>query len=382
MNLNLKNGKSRKNLKEFLQFLEKKEAFQKDILSEEDLTHLHSWLEEGKEALKDSAKSPEDLQKILTRLQRSAARLFPSSPHDTWREWTEVLLVAAVVAIGFKTYIYQPFKIPTHSMKPTLYGIYTEPLDPEIKQPNPVLRLLHFTLLGKGHHRIVAKNSGVIQSIREGRILRVLPLKTTTVNIGGVFHTVWTSRQAFSEGTDQKDLLGKFVEKGEVVANYTTQVGDHLFVNKYSYHFRKPKQGEVFVFTTSGITGIERRNRGQGITWGQFYIKRCVGVPGVTLRIEEPFLYSDGEILKPYPIFNRIYSMKNGYSGYLYGPKNGYLTGPASVQPLREDQYWAMGDNSPNSWDSRAWGPVPRENCLGSGGFVYWPFTKRWGFVR
>jgi signal peptidase I len=41
-----------------------------------------------------------------------------------------------------------------------------------------------------------------------------------------------------------------------------------------------------------------------------------------------------------------------------------------------------MGDNSGNSFDSRYWGPVPQDNLMGRGLFVYWPFLPHWGFVK
>jgi signal peptidase I len=44
--------------------------------------------------------------------------------------------------------------------------------------------------------------------------------------------------------------------------------------------------------------------------------------------------------------------------------------------------YFALGDNSANSLDSRYWGFVPAENVVGRGLFVYWPFTSHWGFPR
>ena len=48
----------------------------------------------------------------------------------------------------------------------------------------------------------------------------------------------------------------------------------------------------------------------------------------------------------------------------------------------RRISYFAMGDNSYNSLDSRWWGPVPEENLVGRGLLVYWPFNWHWGFIR
>ena len=45
-------------------------------------------------------------------------------------------------------------------------------------------------------------------------------------------------------------------------------------------------------------------------------------------------------------------------------------------------EYYACGDNSPSSYDSRYWGPVPAANLRGIAGGVFWPFTHRWGPIE
>jgi signal peptidase I len=56
-----------------------------------------------------------------------------------------------------------------------------------------------------------------------------------------------------------------------------------------------------------------------------------------------------------------------------------YIPAKLTTEPR---QYFAMGDNSYSSSDSRFWGPVPEQNLVGPGWFCYWPLTKHWGFIR
>jgi signal peptidase I len=189
---------------------------------------------------------------------------------------------------------------------------------------------------------------------------------------------VWSSPQALE---NLGALLGRNYAPGEVVLNYVRDTGDQVFVDKVSYHFRKPSRGEVFVFKTTNIPYIENKNRRSGLEGSQYYIKRCVGVPGDTLRIEEPYLYVSGSIIREPKAFERVYSRKNGYRGYT-SLSTSFLASPDDTFSIERDRYWAMGDNSFNSEDSRFWGPVPRENLVGTGFFVYWPFTSRWGLIH
>ena len=44
---------------------------------------------------------------------------------DYCREWLDTLVVAISVAMAFRAYFYEPFKIPTGSMQETLWGYHT-----------------------------------------------------------------------------------------------------------------------------------------------------------------------------------------------------------------------------------------------------------------
>jgi signal peptidase I len=73
-------------------------------------------------------------------------------------------------------------------------------------------------------------------------------------------------------------------------------------------------------------------------------------------------------------------SAQDGYRGYSHG--NLYLGSSDNSFTIPPRGYFAMGDNSYNSYDSRYWGPVPEENVVGRGLFVYWPFGRHWGIIR
>ena len=55
---------------------------------------------------------------------------------------------------------------------------------------------------------------------------------------------------------------------------------------------------------------------------------------------------------------------------------------PDSVFTVPAHSYFAMGDNSYNSYDSRYWGPVPEDDLVGRGLIVYWPFIPHFGLIR
>jgi signal peptidase I len=107
------------------------------------------------------------------------------------------------------------------------------------------------------------------------------------------------------------------------------------------------------------------------------------GLPGEHLEIQPPNLLINGEVVTQPDTIRRIAEKDAGYHGYQY--VHAQSLGLSAARPsfqLGEGQYFAMGDNTFNSRDSRYWGHVPAANLVGPAAGIYWPFSKRWGLSR
>ena len=155
--------------------------------------------------------------------------------------------------------------------------------------------------------------------------------------------------------------------------------GDQVFVDKFTYNFRLPRREDVFVFSTAGITGTRRSDMDPAIK-SEFYIKRLAGTPGDLLRIDHPRLFINDQPA-PGKYFDRVAASKDGYTGYTNNMGT-YLTAPSETFKVSAENYFALGDNSAHSSDSRFWGTVPARNVVGRGLFVYYPFTWHWGPIH
>ena len=298
-------------------------------------------------------------------------------------ENVEVILVAIVVALGIRTYFLQPFTIPTSSMYPTLNGITGRATAEE--PPNILTRAFQTAAYGRSWHNVVAEADETVTNVAEekrGGLRRFFTYTRVDTDAG---NTYWINESkdpveaAFGEKHARgfrPTLLGKSFHKGESIARGYTDTGDHVFVDKFSYHFRKPTRGEVFVFTTQNIEAMGNLGPPPRKP-SQFYIKRLGGVPGDELRIDAPELFHNGHRAEE-PGFVRVMrgSEQSPWEEYRgYSNTIGHiLREPDSTFRVPEQKYFALGDNSYNSSDSRQWGTVPQENLMGPGFFVYWPF--------
>jgi signal peptidase I len=319
------------------------------------------------------------------RLDEMAGKFSPPPASAGWRENCEVFLVAIVIALGVRTYFLQPFTIPTGSMQPTLNGIIGHPTN----EPPPGLlsRIVQKILLGRGYVDLVCEEDGSIADMQETS--RLFFFTDTQIQCGGRTYTVPAARDTLINYF-HVDLSREY-HRGEVIARGYVDTGDHVFVDKLTYNFRTPQRGEVFVFKTTGIPKIEARLSPE--LGSQFYIKRLGGLPGDELRIDPPTLYQNGKRATAFG-YERVMAGRDGYRGYtnaseqvrfdgtaFYFPMT-YLNDPQSTFNIPQKRYFALGDNSYHSSDSRDWGTVPQQNIMGRGLLVYWPFNSHWGLIR
>ena len=377
-------------------------SYKKDLISEEMFSEINQSLEafdvavnsKDKDKIKSAAKS-------LTSLCEGAVTP-PRNP--IIRENLEVIFVAIIIAIGIRSYCLQPFRIPTGSMQPTLNGIicnvsdqggatnyenpgfiksawekfsegrtyvdFTIPAGGKIERFEELTRFKFFTST-----KIHFQNPN-IDPIKVG-----VPLKNlfqeknrgglglrAALNISRSFNSSRESGKEFFVNGRHMDIDSDFRLQGYC------DTGDQVLVNKMIYHFRNPMRGEIFVFNTKGILGIN------GGIQSQHYIKRLCGVPGDNLEIKTNGgpLYVNGGEAKEKGIV-KVFEEYEGYS-LIRKIRSPDYQGINKIS-LDKDQYFALGDNSDDSADSRMWGTVPEENLLGPGLMVYWPL-EHWGFMK
>jgi signal peptidase I len=341
--------------------------YKNDLLTASDREEIVAGMEDLRNALR--RRDHERVRNTADALDKTLHRLTPVTWESHWRENCEVILVAIVVAVGIRSYFLQPFKIPTGSMQPTLNGIIgypsTEP------PPNLLRQIGEFIVLGRNYVNVVSREDDQVVQIEQKKFLFFFTLSRLICEHQNFL--VYASPETL--GHDFKVFPGRTYRRGEIIARGAVDTGDQVFVDKFSYNFVKPHRGDVFVFRTNHIAGI-REDPEAG---SPFYIKRLAGLPGDSLRIDPPFLYINDKKAEGYG-FARVMEAKPPYRGY--GPGHEYLSGPNRSFTVPPDGYFALGDNSYNSYDSRYWGPVPEENLVGRGLFVYWPFNRHWGLIR
>ena len=366
-------------------------SHQRDILAPKAVGEVEAAMRELKTAVASNVDKAA-LQKQMDSLEAVANKWLKPYPQAFYRENVEMLLVALALAMGIRTFFLQPFKIPTGSMQPTLYGVTSENLknQPDVQIPTGLSRIKEFVHGVSYVHEIADVDGTFDRADRPFRIL-IFNIKQTYW-FAGRAHTIWFPPDYGSEtsGLEYRAGIrsGDFFKKGDDIVKLKVRSGDYLFVDRLTYNFRPPKRGEIVVFETKGIPE-EQRDRWH-IPADQFYIKRLVGLSGERVQIgDDRHLLIDGHRLDAAtPHFENVYSfvpsqpaMDSHYSGHVNFPQlTPFFQGKRDGVLIPTNNYMVMGDNTMSSLDSRFWGPFPSSSVIGRYCFVYWPLSGRFGW--
>ncbi len=134
----------------------------------------------------------------------------------------------------------------------------------------------------------------------------------------------------------------------------TLQIGDRIIVSKLSVEFGTIHRGDIVVFKAPPA-----EHCGDPVT---DLVKRVIGLPGDHLTSKGNTIYVNG---------SPLHETWTHYEPL--GQAIGNVTVPAN-------SYFMMGDNHPNSCDSRMWGTVPRKDLIGKVFLRIWPLN-RFGFI-
>lgn len=323
----------------------------------------------AEEALRRACRhgSAEEIRAKMNEVGAALEGLAPAHDQPRLRENLEVLVVAVAVAMGVRTYFVQPFKIPTGSMQPTLYGVTVQPQIGRRWYDYFPVNLVPLALFGERYREVRARADGRVEMMFGD------PEEPVRLLVGGVPHDL--PRSMILHVQPGRSV----VRKGDLLASGRVRLGDHIFVNKVIYNFARPKRGDIFVFSTAGIQYPRIRQ-------DSFYIKRIAGLPGENITLDPPYLYADGRPIREPEPFRRLQRKELGYHGYQWPMTDGRLPlalgRPGQVLRLKENEYLPLGDNTLSSLDGRYFGGVDRRNIVGPAFMVYWPFGSRWGLIR
>lgn len=388
-------------------------------------------------------------------LSRHGGRIYPNTFAS---ENIEMLVVAAILAIGIRSFFFQPFKIPTNSMWPTYAGMIpvVYPLDQE--RPNTLERLVNRALYWSKNFYVTAPAAGEllipvmslsgdsgqeVQLLREAAAerqlfgLREVPQSRYLFSVGDTNFGVSVPqdfplepvvlKSYFPEYGSWAEVLSDYRRKGMVEVNtrlgtkmpvyvirtgivlkagdpvldFDIKTGDMLFVDRMSYNFVRPKIGDPIVFRTDNIPGLRTAMSDQGpfLPDERYYIKRLVGIGGDTVQVQGSTLLINGQPAQGAAVFG-LNALKD--DGIHPGYQARWRLANGKTDTVSPGYFYAMGDNSPESYDSRGWGydfsghyldkrtreeksagvpanQVPERDVVGKAMFIFYPLESRWG---
>lgn len=429
-------SKLRETAKNWLYHAGKVYHFRKDRLSDSDVSKLLQLSEEVKAGMKDKASEGRlraSIESLKAHMEHVGGNYYP---RGSLAENVEFFFAAVIIYVGFTTFFVKPFKIPTNSMWPTYHGMTGEVYHDENAAPGGLEKAFRFVAYGAKHYDVKAPADGEVlipmRSVgpgsydlfqRPANVKRYFLINSPGVEVPLYVGKERTSFKFPSDFSLEREVLqpmreagketpfdwipsridensvagqvtemfrdprtgnqypvtvflvrtGKRVKEGDTLLSFDLLTGDQLFVDRMSYHFTSPKVGDGFVFKTGQIPSLNE---------DKFYIKRLVGAPGDTVRLEGTGLLVNGEPASGSKAFESNAEQKGKYRGYTRMTGERIMLDLGEEIRVPEGAYLALGDNSYNSSDGRVWGFVPAESVVGRPIMIYYPFTRRFGLAE
>ena len=233
-----------------------------------------------------------------------------------------------------------------------------EPASPEAESDVP----------GEGASEAEGSEAGSAEVVGADRTRAIQSVLVTLLLAAIVFVLIYTSFQNYQvEGTSMSPNVedGQFIIVNKAAyRRFSFQpISDWFFFldrdkDGYVEPFGEPRRGEVVVFKRDADPG---RN----------FIKRVIGMPGETIEVCGQGNGTSGlcEGAEPGAVFIDGVRLDE-----FYLPRLGNRGVPSTyIQP---GHYFVFGDERVNSFDSRAWGMLPRGNIIGKAWFSYFPFGE------
>jgi signal peptidase I len=141
----------------------------------------------------------------------------------------------------------------------------------------------------------------------------------------------------------------------------TTLFGDNrVLVNKLSYRLHDIHRGDVVVF--------DRVTTSDGTVSHDDLIKRVIALPGDTIEIKNCVVIVNSKPqVEPY-LDEDVLSLTN--------PLNRCRVANLPIQTVPGKKIFVMGDNRPESFDSRSFGPISESLIVGRAFAIVWPFNR------
>ena len=250
-------------------------------------------------------------------------------------EWTEVLVVAGLLAFLIISFVTVRMHVPTDSMLPTINGdpsmlhadsFFVDMISYYFRDPNPgdIVVFWH-------------TESIRVKEVRDGSLAALAGIRPGD-------RITHINQMYVSAGADE--ILADLPE------------GTPIFLIVYKGTRRQQvnldtKSPDIQTLANLGITGREQRSR---------YVKRLIATGGQTVQIMDGSVYVDGKRLEG-SRFDREYSV----AGAVYG---------ATPTVVPEGKWFVLGDNSTNSLDSRYWGFADEDDFIGEPYLRVWPLTR------